>query len=88
MDWVTALGDGHCGLSDGSAPGEWVLPDPPALAHVQAAIASGAFVDVVDTFYWTDYWLDDFCGAVFMPAGNMELRGWAEQHLAWPVRLR
>ncbi|MFT3913746.1 MAG: hypothetical protein QM704_06460 [Anaeromyxobacteraceae bacterium] len=86
MRWAAALGDGACGLTDGSAPGDWKLPEPHELGHLQGPSTSGAFLHAEGGVWWTDYWLDDWCGAMPLPSGAMFMNDRAWRFGAWPVR--
>ncbi len=59
MVWVAALGDGHCGLTDGSSAGDWRLPNKSDwMAMVASAkkrlFTSAALTDESGTAHWTE----------------------------------
>lgn len=62
LTWVTGLSSGHCGLTDGSNPGDWRLPNNNELASlvsksdvpVNTWLANQGFTRIDTNFgYWT-----------------------------------
>jgi hypothetical protein len=79
LNLTAALGDGQCGLTDGTSPGDWRLPTQmeletlldlrfanPSLSNAQgdSQWAQGdAFVGVENRFYWSSDRVDECVGA-------------------------
>lgn len=51
--WVAHLGDGACGLSDGSAPGDWLLPSYEQLRRIPGAAGADLFQGAAVGPAWT-----------------------------------
>ena len=81
--WVAGLGDGACRLHDGSAPGDWRLPDKRELLHLEL-LPGNPFRDVQGGPYWSSFWLDGICTAV-QGGQALELPAGTPAY-AWPVR--
>jgi len=94
----TSLVDGVCGLSDGSAQGDWRLPNVRELLSLvdygesDPALPEGhPFESVIVYFYWTsttrDYGPDGISAwSVNLLEGNTEVRDKASAQRIWPVR--
>ena len=90
------LGDGQCGLTDGSGPGDWRLANRKELLSLidrsreYPALAGGhPFVNVVSGYYWsaTTYVADPArAWPVHLGSGFTEPVAKAESHAFWPVR--
>jgi len=91
----TSLVDGVCGLSDGSAQGDWRLPNVRELLSLvdygeysPALPASHAFSGVQTSFYWTSTtcYASSYAWSVNLLEGNTEVRDKASAQRIWPVR--
>ncbi|HYG70125.1 MAG TPA: DUF1566 domain-containing protein [Anaeromyxobacteraceae bacterium] len=89
ITWLANLRDGSCGLSDGSAPGDWRVPSHAELADFARSIGSAPTVPF--TFRPTSYWTGDQpCAgqseAVLVPDGSAEFILERELRAYWAVR--
>lgn len=97
QDWTSAmsfaqtLATGSCGLSDGSAPGAWRLPnvnEQLSLVDWQTGIPAGhPFIDVRPV-YWssTPFNSSQFVWTVVLSSGQTSIAGRTSFGFAWPVR--
>jgi hypothetical protein len=87
--WAGGLADGACGLRDGSSPGDWRLPTPAELMHLQLALRVGAtpFANVQPGTYWSSFaHAVGEVGAVDLSSGQyLEYPEESPFH-AWPIR--
>ncbi|MEO5332349.1 MAG: DUF1566 domain-containing protein [Magnetococcus sp. YQC-5] len=98
MDWDSAmaaaakLGNGQCGLTDGSTPGQWRLPTQPSgeLGILVATKNSTAFTNVQSCKYWssTDTIASQltYAWVVSLINGNSGTNYKAYPNCVWPVR--
>lgn len=100
--WSQALNDcnnlasGSCGLSDGSAPGDWRLPNRKELLSLidfskyNPVLPGGHFFqNVQSSYYWsstTFAYLTNFAWIVFMDYGNVYYNHKSQDNYVWPVR--
>lgn len=101
--WGNALNDanglasGACGLSDGSAAGDWRLPNRKELrslvhygqTNTASWLNSNGFTDVHEEYYWTSTtsgYDDDNAFAVRMDTGSMDDAGKNATNHVLPVR--
>jgi hypothetical protein len=92
-DWVGGLASGACGLGDGSAPGDWRLPDGSELVNLAADLsavgeeARSAFTGVQLDAYWTTA---STClgiyGVVVIGTGAYSDVPAVDAYDVWPVR--
>lgn len=96
LEYANKLEDGSCGLSDGSAPGEWRLPNIKELQTLidfglaYPALPTGHPFTLVKTrLYWsaTTYprWPDNAWGASFS-SGYLRRASKTGRQQVWPVR--
>ena len=94
---VPQLEDGFCGLTDGSSPGDWRLPNIKELQSLidfgerTPALPSGhPFTNVDSANYWTSTTYfglpDENCWGVLMDSGYMNHYGNSNSFYVWPVR--
>ncbi|MFT3916702.1 MAG: hypothetical protein QM704_22260 [Anaeromyxobacteraceae bacterium] len=93
LQWTGSLGAGACGLSDGSAPGDWQIPDDGALRLLAADLAAAggaaeaAFLNLRPIAYWTTFsTCTGIYGIIELPSGLYSDVSWNEAHGVWPVR--
>jgi hypothetical protein len=94
-DWAGGLASGACGLSDGSSPGDWRLPDEFELANVAADLsalgeeARIAFTAIQQRAYWSSF---STCvgiyGVIVVGTGAYSDVPAREAYNVWPVRPR
>ena len=90
------LGDGHCGLTDGSSAGNWRLPNIRELlsiidfSRINPALPAGyPFINVVFSDYWASTtYADDTSRAwrICMHCAHTETDWKTDHHYVWPVR--
>jgi hypothetical protein len=91
------VADGICGLTDGSKPGIWRLPninELESLAHagemdVASWLKAQGFTGVQSLHYWSSTsraYIPDWAWGVSMWYGNMNLDDKDFTHYVWPVR--
>ena len=103
-NWATALSDannlaaGYCGLTDGSSPGDWRLPNVRELSSLTdfsqygPALPGGhPFTGVQSSFYWSSttvaaqtHW--DYAWGVDMSHGEVYGHPKDDAYYVWPVR--
>ena len=101
LDACNELADGDCGLSDGSNPGDWRLPNVRELfslidhRNAYPALPSGhPFTDALSSDYWssTTLSLSDGGEAIYVDMGYGIVSYWGKDGLwnccdgVWPVR--
>lgn len=107
LTYANAFYDGYglpaamldCGLSDGSIPGDWRLPNRFELeslldlSRMDPALPAGhPFLNVQSSYYWTSSYNSFFVGlgvgwTVSFSAGDVEARSWElEPSYVWLVR--
>ena len=95
MSSVQALASGSCGLSDGSAPGDWRMPNlNEQLSLIDwgqpsgAALPAGHPFIAPSVFYWssTPFNSGNFVWRVLLTSGAASNAGRTALAAAWPVR--
>ena len=94
LNAANTLGNGECGLSDGSADGDWRLPNVRELtsltdfSQVTPALPSGhPFTTVISDRYWTSNMRSSGYGwAMDMNTGAVYLQDSLITFYVWPVR--
>ena len=91
--WIWGLGSGACGLTDGSSPGAWRLPNEVELSILSADLAAAgdaarsAFTGIQSRGYWTSF---STCigiyGVVEMGNGAYADVSATVPYNVWPVR--
>ncbi|BDG10071.1 hypothetical protein [Anaeromyxobacter paludicola] len=86
--WVAGLASGACGLADGSAPGDWLLPGPLQLLRLGSVLAAqGPFVHVGAEGYWSSFQpCIGYAGAVNVVEGRYLDVPPTALFQVWPVR--
>jgi hypothetical protein len=91
--WAAGLASGACGLTDGSAPGDWSLPLLSELQYLATDLAiAGAtgrshFTRIQEVAYWSDYSACiGYQGAVAISTGVYEDVLEGSLLNVWPVR--
>jgi len=96
LTWSYSLVSGKCGLSDGSAAGDWRLPNRNELeslvdaSRVSPALPVSHPFNLVQSFgYWSSstnagYTADAW--VVYMFSGNVDIYGKSFSYYVWPVR--
>lgn len=95
--WTKNLASGSCGLTDGSATGDWRLPDieelksliNPLQAKSDAWLIGQGFVNVESYWYWsasTDTTNSEYAWRVGTDGGGENTKGKKYDSYAWPVR--
>ena len=97
LDASNSLADGECGLSDGSSPGDWHLPNLRELhsmidfSNYLPALPSGhPFTNVQSSFYWSGNTVADYtlhAWTVSMSYGLVYDRNKDYIYYVWPVRV-
>jgi hypothetical protein len=90
------LASGSCGLSDGSVPGDWVLPNRKQLlslvdySRYGPALPQGyPFQNVLPSYYWSataNAYNADYAWGVRMRFGFVHLNAKSYDSYVWPVR--
>ena len=94
---IPQLEDGYCGLTDGSSPGDWRLPNYRELFSImdaknfnQALPTGHPFTNVQSEFYWTSTThadIDDAAWYVYLGDGRVSYHNkTVYSHFLWPVR--
>ena len=96
LTWSNALATGKCGLSDGSAPGDWRLPNLRELHSLvdlsqnsPALPAGHPFLSVWSTGYWSSSTVALATGQAWilnLGLGDPGRLGKASRQFVWPVR--
>jgi len=96
LDASNNLGDGACGLSDGSSPGDWRLPNVRELQSLvdygryNPALPSGhPFTNVQSSYYWsssTHALITYYAWSVHMSNGRVHHSSKGSYSYVWPVR--
>lgn len=96
IDGASALADGQCGLSDGSRPNTWRLPNTRELHSLidygqalPAFPASHPFVGVASFGYWSSTTKPERSGLKWylsLGYGYVTVGGYQETYYVWPVR--
>jgi len=96
LTWSNALATGKCGLTDGSAAGDWRLPNLRELhslvdlSQAGPALPAGhPFLQMWSTNYWSSSSLALATGQAWslnLGFGDLGRRGKASRQFVWPVR--
>jgi len=87
--WSGGLADGACGLRDGSAAGDWLLPTPAQLLHLQVDLGtSNPFTGLQSGVYWSSftYWTEKASAVDMYQAGAFDYPK-SSLFYVWPIRL-
>lgn len=90
------VANGYCGLTDGSSPGDWRLPNIKEMlslvdynAHNPAMWWWDFFNNVQSNYYWSSTTKDDVANVawvVSMEAGYVVINSKTDPNYVWPVR--
>lgn len=96
LTWCNSLANGTAGLTDGSAAGDWRLPNVKELqslvdfGNIGPPLPSGhPFTNVQTEYYWsgtTYIHMTDWAWFVHMLAGGVIIEVKSDKHYVWPVR--
>jgi hypothetical protein len=91
--WTAALASGACGLTDGSAPGDWALPSVSELQYLATDLAIKGieawdlFHEIQEVAYWSDFSVCvGYQGAVVISTGNYEDVLESSRFNVWPIK--
>ena len=89
MTEVAALADGHCGLTDGSRPGDWRLPARGELRLLFEASDLAFFSDVQAHYYWSSTTREENteeAWSLSIVDGFVDHFGKDGLYFVWPIR--
>lgn len=93
LSWTAGLASGACGLTDGSAPGDWQLPALDTLQYLASDLATAGpeagdlFAGIQETAYWSAFSTClGYQSAVVIRTGLYEDVTEASRFNVWPYR--